>query len=114
MSGFQRFALIVAFTAGMLVAGMLGLSQAQQQVNEQQAQAACQDDAFRLCQATIPDRDRTLACLVQAKDSLSGACRTVLAGFFPPDPPAKKKSGATQQRAKRSGGPVDINPTASR
>jgi hypothetical protein len=108
MSGFQRFALVVAFTAGML-----GLSQAQQ-VNEQQAQAACQDDAFKFCQATIPDRDRTLACLIQAKDGLSGACRTVLAGFFPPDPPAKKKSGATQQRAKRSGGPVDINPTASR
>jgi hypothetical protein len=104
----KRFAFIVAFTVGMVA-----VSQAQQPIDERQAQAACQDDAFRLCQATIPDRDRTLACLIQNKTGLSGACRTVLAEFFPPEPAPKRKKPVTQQqRAKR--GPVDLSPTVSR
>jgi hypothetical protein len=78
-----------------------------QQVDERTAQAACQDDAFRYCQATIPDRERTLACLVRNKDGLSGACRTVLASLFPPEPPAKK--GKRNKRA-----PVSLSPAASR
>ncbi len=78
-----------------------------QQVDERTAQAACQDDAFRYCQATIPDRERTLACLVRSKDGLSAACRTVLASFFPPEP-SKKKS----KRTKRA--PVSLSPAASR
>jgi hypothetical protein len=105
----KRWVFILTF-----MVGMAGLSQAQAPIDERQAQAACQDDAFRLCNATIPDRDRTLACLIQAKDSLSGACRTVLASFFPPDPPSKKKTGAAAQRVKRSGGPVDLNAATNR
>ncbi len=100
----NRFVFILAVTLGSV-----GISHAQQ-IDEMQARAACQDDAFRLCQATIPDRERTLACLIQNKDGLSGACRTVLAGFFPPDPPSKK---STAKRA-RQGGPVDLSPTANR
>jgi hypothetical protein len=90
-----------------LMAGLTGISQAQ--VDEMQARTACQDDAFRLCQATIPDRERTLACLIQNKEGLSGSCRTVLAEFFPPEP---KKSA--RQRAKRGSGPVDLSPSANR
>jgi hypothetical protein len=103
----KRWGLVLALTLGT-AAGALA-----QQFDEMQARAACQDDAFRYCQATIPDRDRTLACLLQNRNNLSGACRTVLAEFFPPDPPAKRKGGGTtQQRAK--GGPIDLNPAANR
>jgi hypothetical protein len=111
----QRLVLVAAFTLGMI-----GFAQAQQ-VDERQAQAACQDDAFRLCNATIPDRDRTLACLIQNKVNLSGGCRTVLADFFPPEPAARKKKAVTQQRQQQQqqqprqrGGPIDLSPTASR
>ena len=91
-----------------IVLGTIGLAHAQQ-FDEMQARTACQDDALRLCQATIPDRERTLACLLQSRDSLSGACRTVLAQYFPPEPAGKKSA---PQRAKRSGGPVDLSPSA--
>ena len=75
-----------------------------------QRQAACQDDAFRFCQATIPDRERTLACLISNKDGISGACRAVLAELIPPDKPAKKQA----PRKKPKGGPIDLTPTATR
>jgi hypothetical protein len=97
----RRFVLAIAMTMAAT-----GVSFAQQ-VDERTAQAACQDDAFRYCQATIPDRERTLACLVHNKDGLSGACRTVLAGLLPPEPPAKKN-----KRTKRA--PVSLSPSASR
>ena len=95
----RQFALVIAITLGAT-----GLVFAQQ-LDERAAQAACQDDAFRHCSSTIPDRERTLACLVHHKDALSGACRTVLAEFLPPD---SKKS----KRAKRA--PASLKPTANR
>jgi hypothetical protein len=95
----RQFALVIAIT--LAATGVVFA----QPIDERAAQAACQDDAFRYCQATIPDRDRTLACLVHNKDSLSGACRTVLAEFFPPEPKKTK-------RAKRA--PVSLAPAASR
>jgi hypothetical protein len=84
----RQFALVIAITLGAT-----GFAFAQQ-IDERAAQAACQDDAFRLCSATIPDRERTLACLVHNKDGLSGACRTVLAEFLQP--------GKKNNRAKRA------------
>ena len=95
----RQFALVIAIT---LVATGVAFAQ---QIDERAAQTACQDDALRYCQATIPDRERTLACLVHNKDGLSGACRTVLAEFLPP---AAKKT----KRAKRA--PANLKPTASR
>jgi hypothetical protein len=100
----KRIALVFACTLAAT-----GLSLAQP-VDEQAAQAACQDDAFKFCQATIPDRERTLACLIHYKDSISPACRAVLASVIPPDPPARKK----RKRAKPGGGPMDLSPTARR
>ncbi len=81
-----------------------------QPIDERAAQAACQDDAFRFCQATIPDRERTLTCLISNKDGISGACRAVLAELIPPDKPAKKQA----PRKKPKGGPIDLTPTATR
>jgi hypothetical protein len=95
----RQFALVIAFN---FAATGIGFAQ---KIDERAAQAACQDDAFRHCSATIPDRERTLACLVHNKDGLSGACRTVLADFFPPE---SKKS----KRAKRA--PASLKPTANR
>jgi hypothetical protein len=99
--------IVVAFTAAVTLTAA-GMSLAQP-IDERAAQAACQDDAFRYCQATIPDRERTLACLVQNKDGISGACRAVLVSVIPLDKPAKKPP---RQRPK--GGPIDLSPAASR
>ena len=38
---------------------------------------ACTPDAFRLCQAMIPDAGRVTQCLVQNKSNLSPACAVV-------------------------------------
>jgi type II secretory pathway component PulL len=39
---------------------------------------ACTPDAFKLCQAAIPDADRVRDCLVQNKRGLSAACAAVM------------------------------------
>lgn len=41
----------------------------------QQEQAACEDDAYRLCPDQIPDETAIRNCLYQKKASLSPACR---------------------------------------
>jgi Cysteine rich repeat len=38
---------------------------------------ACTQDAFRLCQAAIPDEGRVAHCLAQNKRNLSAACKAV-------------------------------------
>jgi len=49
-------------------------------------QQACMNDAFRVCSATIPDRNRTIACMVQHKAELSQACQMVMAKYSPAQP----------------------------
>lgn len=41
---------------------------------------ACKDDAFRLCNDFIPDRDKVGACLRRNARALSRDCRTVVLG----------------------------------
>ena len=41
-------------------------------------QNLCMNDAFRVCSHTIPDRGRTVACMVQNKSQLSAACQVVM------------------------------------
>ena len=65
-------------------------------------QQACSDDAFRLCQAEIPDIDRVTVCMIKNKSQLSPRCRV----YFEPTPasvgdpmsmkPAGKKSRKSQ------------------
>jgi len=64
-------------------------------------QAACSDDAFRLCSSEIPDVDRVTACMVRKQDQLSPGCRV----YF-------KSSQA--EPAVRAGMPLSIKPAASR
>jgi hypothetical protein len=47
-----------------------------------EGQQACSDDAFRLCNAEIPDVDRVTACMVRKRSQLSAGCRV----FIRPDP----------------------------
>jgi hypothetical protein len=74
-------------------------------------QAACQDDAFRVCSQTIPDRERTFQCMITNKDVLSVACRAAIARYLPPDPTPQKTAAP---RARKGNGPVNLNPTAAR
>jgi hypothetical protein len=46
-------------------------------------QQLCIDDAFRVCSATIPDRARTTACMIQNKAQLSAGCQAVMAKYAP-------------------------------
>src|SRR3954453_2690233 len=41
-------------------------------------QNLCMNDAFRVCSHTIPDRGRTVACMVQNKSKLSSGCQMVM------------------------------------
>src|SRR5436190_20125385 len=71
----NRTMLAVAFT----VATMLTAAFAQSSEDQQ----ACMNDAFRVCSATIPDRARTTACMIQNKSQLSPACQQVMAKYAP-------------------------------
>jgi len=42
-------------------------------------QQLCMDDAFKVCSNTIPDRNRTIACMVANKSRLSAGCQGVSA-----------------------------------
>jgi hypothetical protein len=44
-------------------------------------QAACEDDAYRLCPDEIPDEDRVASCMKRQKSKLSPGCRAM---FTPP------------------------------
>ena len=88
-----------------LILGSVGLASAQT-VDEQ---AACKDDAFRICPNAIPDRERVLQCFIANRDAVSPACRAVLARHFPPEPAPRKM---TAPRSKK--GPLDLSPTAAR
>jgi hypothetical protein len=39
---------------------------------------ACESDAFRVCWSKIPDRHNVFLCLMNNRDQLSEACRTVM------------------------------------
>ena len=47
-----------------------------------QQQAACEDDAYRLCPDDIPDEARVASCMKRQKAKLSPGCRAM----FPPSP----------------------------
>jgi hypothetical protein len=89
-------ALLVATLSIFLVLPRAGYAYTPEQ------QQACSDDAFRLCQADIPDVDRITVCMIRNKSQLSPRCRV----YFEPTPasvgdptsikPAGKKSRKSQ------------------
>ena len=74
----MQFKLTLAFVA--LSPFMVGPAVSQADVRAQQ-QAACEDDAYRLCPNEVPDEARVTNGLERQKASLSPACR---AQFGPP------------------------------
>ena len=73
-------------------------------------QAACQDDAFRVCSHTIPDRERTFQCMIAKKDALSarmshGDCAI---------PAGRNAAKAASGPRTKKGGPINLNPAAAR
>ena len=73
-------------------------------------QAACQDDAFRLCSQTIPDRERTFQCMIANKDVLSPGCRTVIARSLPDPTPQK----TVRSKKGQGQGPLNLKPPVVR
>jgi len=47
-------------------------------------QNLCMNDAFRVCSHTIPDRGRTVACMVENKAKLSSGCQMVMDKYATP------------------------------
>jgi hypothetical protein len=74
----NRITLAVAFAFATLSTAAVAQTAEDQQ--------ACMNDAFRVCSATIPDRNRTVACMVQHKSELSAACQVVMAKYAPAEP----------------------------
>jgi len=71
----NRISLAVALTVATFSTGAFAQSAEEQQI--------CMNDAFRVCSATIPDRNRTIACMVQNKPQLSAACQMVMDKYAP-------------------------------
>ena len=65
-----RLTLALALTTGMLSTAAIAQSSEEQNL--------CMNDAFRVCSHTIPDRGRTVACMVENKSKLSSACQMVM------------------------------------
>ena len=70
----NRIILSVAFA-------MLSTAAIAQSAEEQNL---CMSDAFRVCSHTIPDRGRTVACMVENKAKLSSACQMVMNKYATP------------------------------
>jgi hypothetical protein len=69
----------IALAAAMTI--MLSASAFAQTAEEQNL---CMNDAFRVCSHTIPDRGRTVACMVEKKAQLSRPCQEVMDRYAQP------------------------------
>ena len=69
-------------------------------------QNLCMNDAFRVCSHTIPDRGRTVACMVENKTKLSSPCQMVMDKYATP-------ATATAYAAPAAAAPVRTTKNAS-
>jgi hypothetical protein len=74
------------FQLGLMLATALAVSvwPAASRAYTPEQQQACSGDAFRLCNAEIPDVDRVTVCMIKNKSQLSPGCRA----YFRPEPEA--------------------------
>ncbi|HMK81857.1 MAG TPA: cysteine rich repeat-containing protein [Xanthobacteraceae bacterium] len=70
-------AAVLLVTLGTLTSAS---AQRSDDVGTQNAQNACQGDAYRFCNDAIPDRAKVASCLFRHKRELSAACRSVMGG----------------------------------
>ena len=68
---------MLALLAGLLPAGVTPAAAA---FDAEATRTACMHDAFRLCTETMPDVERTKACLLRHHASLSPECRAGFSG----------------------------------
>ena len=96
-----------SFQFGLMLATTLSVSMwsAATEAYTPEQQAACSDDAFRLCSSEIPDVDRVTACMVRNKDRLSPGCRA----HFRPDPEPTEAEAAVPV-----GRPISIKPATAK
>jgi hypothetical protein len=98
---------VLSAAALLLAANMAALAETPEE------RQACTDDAFRLCDKYIPDKDRVFACLVQNNQSISALCRHALAPYLPAEPTPVAKQAKTKTGSKTTGkGPLNLNPSA--
>ena len=84
----NRITLAAALTLATLSSAALAQSSEEERL--------CIDDAFRVCSATIPDRARTTACMIEHKAELSAGCQMVMAKYSPaPNAPTATTTVAT-------------------
>ncbi len=57
---------------------------------------ACENDAFSVCGAFIPDRDKVFACMVNNQARLSVACRQVMVRYSQPKHHREEAASRTQ------------------
>jgi hypothetical protein len=76
---FKRIARMSLAATGLLI-GLALVGAAPVAAQDMSPEQACKDDAFRLCDEFIPDRDKVGACLRRKARSLSPACRTFVVG----------------------------------
>jgi hypothetical protein len=98
----KQVALAIAFTLVSVAAALAETPEERQ---------ACTDDAFRVCQQAIPDRDRVFACLIQNSAALQPLCRSALAPYMvaepAPRPTSKRKTKAGKKVTKK---PANLSP----
>jgi len=94
----NRIMLAVALAVATMSTAALAQSSEEQQ--------ACMNDAFRVCSATIPDRARTTACMVQNKSQLSAACQMVMERYAPANAPVQTASAAPMRMSTASMKPI--------
>ena len=99
MLKFGNFRPAAVLAAALSVLALPGASYAYTPEQQQ----ACSDDAFRLCQADIPDIDRITVCMIRNKSQLSPRCRV----YFEPTPasvgdPMSIKPKSNSQKSRKS------------
>ena len=99
----NRITLAVALAVATFSTGAFA-----QTADEQQA---CMNDAFRVCSATIPDRNKTIACMVQNKAQLSAACQVVMNKYAPGGNATQVATAAPTRTVTRN---ASMNPVVSK
>jgi hypothetical protein len=67
----------VLLAATVAAAGLTLWPATSRAFTEEDQRRLCTPDAFRLCSAEIPDRERVIACMRRQRANLSPECRSV-------------------------------------
>jgi hypothetical protein len=86
---------LIALAVLSMAAALATLPSSPASAYTQEQQAACQDDAFRVCGEFIPDEQRTRACMISKKSQLSARCQ---AQFKDEEKSAKASTGKKKSR----------------